>query len=214
MNIKILTVDDHALFRRCMVEYLDAVEDLTVVGEVASPEKGFELVQDLNPDLILVDLDLGGKDGMDLAERILKKTPKAAVVILTASTDDDQIARAMKIGAKAYLSKDIAPDEMVKELRKINQGEMSYPLNFLLQQAKNNVSREKKENNQPGDLTTREIEVLQWVTDGKTDKVIAEKLSISEHTIKNHMKSIRKKLGASNRLQASHKAIDMGLVKR
>lgn len=214
MNIKILTVDDHALFRRCMVEYLDAVEDLTVVGEVASPEKGFELVQDLNPDLILVDLDLGGKDGMDLAERILKKTPKAAVVILTASTDDAQIARAMKIGAKAYLSKDIAPDEMVKELRKINQGEMSYPLNFLLQQAKNNVSREKKENNQPGDLTTREIEVLQWVTDGKTDKVIAEKLSISEHTIKNHMKSIRKKLGASNRLQASHKAIDMGLVKR
>ncbi len=214
MTIKILTVDDHALFRRCMVEYLDAVEDLTVVGEVASPEKGYELVQKVNPDLILVDLDLGGKDGMNLVEKILDNNPDALVVILTASTEEEQMIRAMKLGAKAFLNKEIAPDEMVIELRKIMQGEMSYPLNFLLQQAKNNVSRDKKENNQPGDLTTREIEVLQWVTDGKTDKVIAEKLSISEHTIKNHMKSIRKKLGVSNRLQASHKAIDMGIIKR
>ena len=214
MTIKIITIDDHALFRRCMVDYLNAVEDLIVVGEAASPEQGYELAQKSNPNIILIDLDLGGRDGMDLAEQILKKDPKALVVILSAYKEEDQIARAMQIGAKGYLSKDIAPDEMIKELRKINNGEMIYPLNFLLQQAKSNVSSEEKKTSQPGELTPREIEVLQCVSDGKTDKIIATNLSVSEHTIKNHMKNIRKKLGTSNRMLASLKAIDLGIVKR
>jgi two-component system nitrate/nitrite response regulator NarL len=214
MTIKIITIDDHALFRRCMVDYLNAVEDLTVVAEAASPEQGYELVQKSKVDIILIDLDLGGRSGMDLAEQILKNNAKALVVILSAYKEEDQIVRAMQIGAKGYLSKDIAPDEMIKELRKINRGEMSYPLNFLLAQAKNNVVSKGKKTSQPGALTSREIEVLQWVSDGNTDKVIAAQLSISEHTIKNHMKSIRKKLGTSNRMLASLKAIDLGIVKR
>lgn len=214
MAITILTIDDHALFRRCMVDYLDAVDDLTVVGEAASPEQGYELVQQSKPDIILVDLDLGGRDGMNLAERILNKDPAAMVVILTAYKEEDQIVRAMQIGAKGYLSKDIAPDEMVKELRKIKRGEMIYPQKFLLKQAKINVTGVGKKTSQAGELTPREIEVLQWVSDGKTDREIAVKLSISEHTVKNHMKSVRKKLGISNRVQASLKGIDMGIIKR
>lgn len=214
MAIKILTIDDHALFRSCMVDYLNAVDDLTVVGQAASPEQGYELALKSKPDIILVDLDLGGRDGMNLAERILRKMPETFVVILTAYKEEDQIARAMQIGARGYLSKDIAPDEMVSELRKIQRGEMIYPQRFLINQARINVSRGNKKTNLPGDLTPREVEVLQWVSDGKTDKEIAVKLSISEHTIKNHMKSVRRKLGTSNRIQASLKAIDQGIIKR
>jgi len=214
VTIKILTIDDHALFRRCMVDYLNAVEDLTVVGEAAAPEQGYELVQESKPDIILVDLDLGGRDGMNLAERILNKTPEAMVVILTAYKEEDQISRAMQIGARGYLSKDIAPDDMVKELRRIKNGEMIYPQSFLLKQAKCNVTGGAKKASLAGELTPREVEVLQWVSDGKTDKDIGVILSISEHTIKNHMKSIRKKLGVNNRIQASIKAIDLGVLKR
>lgn len=214
MTIKIITIDDHALFRHCMVDYLNAVDDLTVVGDTASPIQGYELVQTKDADITLVDLDLGGRDGMKLAEQILKFNPKAKVVILSAHKGDEQMARAMQIGAKGYLNKDISPDEMIKELRKIHRGEMIYPLKFLLEQAKNNVEDDSKKSNQPSDLTRREIEVLEWASGGDTDKIIALKLSISEHTIKNHMKNIRRKLGTSNRILASLKAMDLGIVKR
>ncbi len=214
MGIKILTIDDHALFRRCMVDYLDAIDDIEVIGEAASPEQGYDLALEKNPDIILLDLDLGGRSGMNLAERILRKKPDAVIVILSAYKEDDQIARAMQIGARGYLVKDIAPDEMVAELRKIVHGEMIYPHHFLLNQARSNVTGKAGRSGLPGDITPREREVLQWVSEGKTDKEIAAKLSVSEHTIKNHMKSIRKKLGASNRVQASLKAIDLGIVER
>ena len=214
MGIKILTIDDHALFRRCMVDYLNAIDDIEVIGEAASPEQGYDLALEKNPDIILLDLDLGGRSGMNLAERILKKNPDAMVVILSAYKEEDQIARAMQIGARGYLVKDIAPDEMVTELRKIMDGEMIYPQNFLLNQARSNVTGKASRPGLPGDITPREREVLQWVSEGRTDKEIATLLSVSEHTIKNHMKSIRKKLGSSNRIQASMKAIDLGIIER
>lgn len=214
MNITILSIDDHALFRRCMVDYLDALDDFTVIGEAASPEQGYELALSLKPEIILVDLDLGGRDGMNLAERILNKNSKSIVVILTACTEEKQMVRAMQIGAKAYLSKDIAPDEMVTKLRKIQRGEMVYPVDFLLKQTKNSISSGLKKNRREDDLTPRETEVLQWASDGKTDKAIAHLLSVSEHTIKNHMKNIRKKLDTNNRMQASIKAMELGIIKR
>lgn len=214
MGIKILTIDDHALFRRCMVDYLNAIDDIEVVGEAASPEQGYDLVLGKNPDIILLDLDLGGRSGMNLAERILKKKPDAKVVILSAYKEEDQIARAMQIGARGYLVKDIAPDEMVAELRKIMAGEMVYPHHFLLNQARSNVTGKAGRAAIPGDITPREKEVLQWVSEGRTDKEIATQLSVSEHTVKNHMKSIRKKLDASNRILASLKAIDLGIIER
>lgn len=215
MVIKVLTIDDHALFRCCMVDYLDAIDGISVVGEAASPEQGLTMALELDVDVILVDLDLGGRDGMKLAEKILTHKPETTVVILTACKEEDQMARALQIGAKAYLQKDIAPDDLVHEIRKIVQGKVIYPQTFLLNQARNNLSRGGDAgSSMQTQLTPREREVLQCMSEGLTDKGIARDLSVSDHTIKNHMKSIRKKLGASNRVQASKKGIALGIVKR
>lgn len=213
MEISVLTVDDHALFRHCMVDYLDSQDDITVAGQASSPEQGFTMAMELEPDITLVDLDLGGRDGMQLAEKIINQLPSATVVILTAYKEEDQMARALQIGAKGYLTKDIAPDEMVNQLRKIMRKQVIYPQNFLLNRARSSLAGDSGSGSSSS-LTPRELEVLHNVSDGKTDKEIARILSISEHTIKNHMKSIRKKLGASNRIQASLKGIDLGIIKR
>ncbi len=213
--MRVLTVDDHALFRRCMVDFLSAQADIEVVAEASSPQQGEILACELRPDVALVDLDLGGHNGMELAEKIIGCCTDCAVVILTAYQDQEQMLRAVRIGARGYLSKDIAPNELVQQLRKVMQGDMLYPQDFLFTQLKSNLHKNvKKTDTLDRSLTPREVEVLQLVTDGLTDKEAAVKLEVSEHTIKNHMKSVRRKLDASNRVQATLTGIKLGIVKK
>lgn len=208
--MRILTIDDHALFRRCMSDYLNDIEDLEVVGEASSGEAGLDLVDTLKPDIALVDYDLGGRDGIALTEQIMERCPQCLVVILTGSEDENQMRRALSLGAKGYILKDIEPGNLVTKLRQIVAGEMVFPQSFLINQAKNSVRPPQDEET----LTPREIEVLQLVTNGLIDRSIASQLEISENTVRNHMKSVRRKLGVTNRLQATLIGLQTGIVKK
>lgn len=194
-----------------MVDFLGAQEDIDVVGETASPQQGRSLATELQPDIALVDLDLGGQDGMILAEEIIVSCPDCSVVILSAYYHHEQMLRALSVGACGYLSKDIIPEKLMEELRRVVQGEMLYPKEFLIKQLKKNI---RKTTRSLQTLTPREIEVLQLVTDGMKDKEAAIKLNVSEYTIKNHMKSVRKKLNVSNRVQATLTGIKLGIVSK
>ena len=208
--MRVLTIDDHALFRRCMSDYLNDIEDLEVVGEASSGEAGLDLVDTLKPDIALVDYDLGGHDGIALTEQIMERCPQCLVVILTGSEDENQMRRALSFGARGYILKDIEPGKLVTKLRHIAAGEMEFPQSFLINQAKNSVRPPQDEET----LTPREIEVLQLVTDGLIDRSIASQLEISENTVRNHMKSVRRKLGVTNRLQATLIGLKKGVVQK
>lgn len=213
-KIRVLAIDDHALFRSCMVGFLDSDTDIEVVGEASSSQQGRIMACELQPDIALVDLDLGGHDGMEVAKEIVSCCPDCAVIILTAYQDQEQMLRALRIGARGYLLKDIAPDDLLKELHRVVRGEMLFPKDFAITQLRNNLQANGSADSRPDKLLTpRELEVLQLVADGLTDKEVAKKLSISEHTIKNHMKAVRRKLGTSNRVQAILSGIKMGIVK-
>lgn len=207
--MRILTIDDHALFRRCMSDYLNDTEDLEVVGEASSGEVGLDLAEKLQPDIALVDYDLGGQDGIALTEKIMARCPDCSVVILTGSEDENQMRRALSLGAKGYILKDIEPDKLVTRLQEIAAGEIAFPQSFLINQARNSVLPQKE-----GALTPREIEVLQLVTDGHTDRSIGNQLEVSENTVRNHMKSVRRKLGVTNRVQATLAGLGKGVVRK
>lgn len=208
--MRVVTIDDHALFRRCMSDYLNDIEDMEVVGEASSGEAGLDLVDTLQPDIALVDYDLGGHDGIALTQQIMERCPSCSVVILTGSEDENQMRRALGLGAKGYILKDIEPDKLVTKLRRISAGEMAFPQSFLINQAKNSVRPPQDEET----LTPREIEVLQLVTDGLIDRSVASQLEISENTVRNHMKSVRRKLGVTNRLQATLIGLKKGIVQK
>lgn len=199
-----------------MVDFLNEADDIEVVGEAATPQQGLALAESLQPDAALVDYDLGGHDGIALAEEISIKCPDCAVVILTAFEDESQMLRAIGFGAKGYLIKDIEPEQLVTQLRRIQRGDMIYPGNFLVNQVRSTLGKKdiRKSVDLANTLTPREKEVLQHVTDGLTDREVGNRLAVSENTIKNHMKSVRKKLGVNNRVQATLTGLRLGIVKK
>jgi len=212
----VFVVDDHVLFRRCLVDFLTAQEDITEVREAAFPQPALAAVREHTPDIALVDIDLGGQDGLSLASDILDLCPECLVVMLTASQSEEQMRRALRIGAVGYVVKDTEPDSLMVVLRQVMKGEIAFPRAFLIDHLRNTVySRGAPDTAAPFEhtLTERELQVLQLVTNGMRDKQVAAQLSVSENTVKNHMKSIRAKLGASNRVQATLMGIQLGVVR-
>jgi len=211
--MRILTVDDHMLFRRCMVDFLEAHEGIEVVGEAASPDRALDLMRTVAPDLALVDIDLGGQDGVVLAETMVQRWPSCTVVLLTACEDEAQMLRAMNAGVSGYLVKDIHPEHLVAALQLVMDGDTVFSKAFMEKHVR---GRTRPTGALAGEaktkLSEREVEVLRLVSDGLMDKQVADRLGISESTIKNHMRSIRRKLGASNRVQASLIAVQTGLI--
>lgn len=211
--MRVVVIDDHVLFRRFVVDFLLSQDDIIVIGEASSPKAALIMCQEFRPDVALVDIDLGGQDGLNLADEILQNCPDCAVIMLTASQGEAQMRRAVKIGASGYLVKDVEPDSLVSALHCVMEGETVFPRSFLMNQVRHNVQDSGKGGaNNDTPLTARELEVLQLVADALTDKEVAEQLSLSENTIKNHMKSVRRKLNAANRVEATMKGVQMGLI--
>jgi len=227
-GVRILAIDDHMLFRRCLADYLSSQEGVSVVGEAASPERALELAEKLRPDMALVDIDLGGDDGLQLAQTLIERYDDCAVIILTASEEEAQMRRAMEIGASGYLVKDVRPENLVAALRLVDDGESVFARSFLDRQLRGQTRQSAapllgigQDSEKPapeptagsrGRLSQREVEVLELVSNGLVDKQVADRLGISESTVKNHMRSIRRKLGASNRVQASLIGMRSGLI--
>jgi len=209
--MRVLAIDDHALFRRWVAGYLREQEDVAEVWEAGDLDTALAILREYVPDVVLVDIDLGGRDGLESIAPIRALHPGCTVVVLTAATNERDMLRALQFGADGYLVKDIEPGDLIDALRGALRGQAIFQPAFLMRQLRTQL--------QPGvpqappvRLTERERDVLRLVTDGLMDKQVAERLHVSENTVKNHMKNIRRKLGAANRAQASCIGLRMGLL--
>jgi DNA-binding NarL/FixJ family response regulator len=213
-RIRVMLVDDHALMRKGVGSLLAACPDIEVVGEADNGAEAVARVADLMPDLILMDIQMPVMDGIEATRRIKAEHPYLKVVMLTVSEEDRSLFDAIKAGAQGYLLKRMEPDEFLALVRGISRGEA--PISrAMASKILGEFSRRMKEP-QPEDpaakLTPREHEVLQLLTQGNTNKEIANTLGVSENTVKNHLKNILAKLHLQNRVQAAAFALREGIV--
>ena len=212
--ITILIVDDHEVVRKGVRSYLETLPEFRVVGETGSGEEGIELVTELIPDIVLLDLIMPGMDGVETTRHIKKISPRTQVVVLTSYHEDVHIFPALKAGAISYILKDMKMEKLVDALHRSVQGEVTlHPR--VAARVLQNIRGEYNED-QPlfTDLTERELDVLKLIANGMTNSQIAEKLVISENTVKGHVSNILSKLHVADRTQVAVYAWQRGLVQR
>ena len=213
--IRVLLVDDHVLFRKGLASLIDPLEDMEVVGEAGDGREALERARELMPDLILMDIQMPGWDGLKATRLIKEEMPYVKIVMLTISDDDTDLFEAIKSGAEGYLLKNIVPEELFEMLRGVYRGEA--PISGLtaariLDEFARLAQKESWVPSSGESLTPREKEVLQLVSRGATNKEIASRLFIAENTVKNHLRNILAKLHLQNRVQAAAYALREGLI--
>ena len=211
----VLVADDHALFRKGLVNLLRDRE-LCVVGEASDGRTAIELALHAVPDIVLMDVNMPGCSGIEATRIIHERLPETRILMLTVSEDAEDLFEAIKAGAMGYALKTIDPDELVDAIGRVMAGEAVIPqrlaAKFLSEFATMANSRTMPSERRSNVLTDREQEVLQQLSTGASNKEIANALSISEHTVKIHLKNILKKLHLSNRTQAAIYAQRQGLI--
>lgn len=218
--INILIISPQVLFRRGIEYSLSGTDDLAVIGS-ADFSNGVEFsVDDMPPEVILLDIDGPTENGLELAFKMKQRLPNIGVIMFTSNPNDNQLFQALKAQAVAYLSKDVAADEMINTIRRVANGE--YPINEFLQsrprvaeqvlQQFQELSAKAEDEALMSPLTPREIEILEYVARGFLNKQIAAELDISEQTIKNHVTSILRKLNANARTEAVVIALKQGYI--
>jgi DNA-binding NarL/FixJ family response regulator len=221
-RVKILIVDDHALFRVGMRQILEREPDLEVVAEADDARTALDAAFATNPDVILMDLSLPAPGGIETTQRVKRELPAAAIVVLSTEEDEDALFEAIKAGAAAFILKDIAPEDLVMIIRRVVAGE--YLINdkvFSKPAVASRVLKEFRELAVYGQeaapifapLSPREVEILDNIAQGMTNKQVAYALSISEQTVKNHMSSILRKLAVNDRTQAVVYAMRQGWIR-
>jgi two-component system response regulator DegU len=213
VTIRLMLVDDHRMLRQGLRRSLEE-EGFYVVGEASDGDEAVRLVPAAKPDVILMDVSMPDMDGIEATRRILQTDPDKRVVMLTMHADKDLIDAAIKAGAVGYLTKDCSTDEVIDAVRMAANGETA----LSPQLAKTMLSEvrkidEKAAREEDRLVTKREEEVLQLIADGCSTPEVAQKLYISQKTVKNHLASIYEKLNARDRTQAVLLAVRMGIVK-
>ncbi|MBN1316601.1 MAG: response regulator transcription factor [Anaerolineales bacterium] len=203
--ITILVVDDHLVVRQGLRTFLDLHEDMRVVGEASNGIEAVELANQLAPDIILMDLVMPGMDGIEATRRICRQCPNTKVIALTSFLEDDHIFPALEAGVSGYLMKNLTPPELARAIRTVHEGKSELHPDA----AKKVIDGYKKQQNKPNleDLTQREMQVLELIAQGLSNREIAEKLLISQRTVKVHVSNILGKLNLSDRTQAAIYAI-------
>ena len=212
-RIRILLADDHALFRGGVASLLAAGGDFEVLGEAADGRQAVEMARALMPDVILMDISMPVMDGLEATRRIKAEMPSVKIVILTVSDGERSLFEAVKSGAQGYLLKNIEPKALYGTLRGVVRGEapVSRAMAARLLEEFTRQARQASPAAPAPELTAREKEVLEQVTRGKSNKEIAQALSIAENTVKNHLKNILEKLHLENRVQAATFAMRQGM---
>jgi DNA-binding NarL/FixJ family response regulator len=208
--IRVLVVDDSAHAREAICEILAMDQSFEIIGVVDNGEKAIEFTGQWLPDLILMDISMPGMDGLEATQRIKLLFPYVKIVMITVSDDMIHLLEALKRGAQGYLLKNIAPSTWLEYLHSIVNEEAPLSRELAFQILKDVTITAKKESQVH--LTSREQDILYGVAAGWTNKETAEKYSISEHTVKNHLKNILQKLQVQNRVQLTRYALEMGLV--
>ncbi len=212
MTIRLLLADDHKMLRealrRAMTEH-----GLDVVGEAADGEEAVHLAAELEPDIILMDVTMPILDGVEACRQVRERRPETRVVMLTMHADQEVLASAVRAGASGYLVKDCSMEEIVQAVRMAANGDtvLSPKLAASMLEEVRNLDREQPPEERV--VTAREEEVLQLIADGCSTPEVAERLFISQKTVKNHLASIYQKLDARDRTQAVLAAVRMGIVR-
>lgn len=213
---RVLLADDHALFREGLAGIIASQPDMDVVGEAGDGLEAIVKAGELKPDLILMDIQMPGVDGLEATREILKSSPSTAIVILTVREEPEKLFQAIKNGARGYLLKSMSSREMIAMLRGVAEGEAPIApavAVYMLEEFRR-LTRlvPEEEDEESCQLTEREQTVLGLAASGMRDKEIAVELSISLHTVKTHMRNILAKLQVSNRRQAARAARRKGLI--
>jgi DNA-binding NarL/FixJ family response regulator len=211
--LRLLLVDDHALFREGLTSLLSYQDDFTVVGEAEDAESALTQARVLKPDIVLMDVELPGEDGVIATQRLKLEMPAVTVVMLTVRDDSQTLFEAIKAGAQGYLVKNVRSRELLEQLRRLARGEAAISRRMAAR-----ILEEVRGQTEPlgpeEELTAREREVLELVAARLSNAEIAERLMVSEHTVKNHMKSILSKLHLRNRHQAAAYGLARGWLPR
>jgi DNA-binding NarL/FixJ family response regulator len=191
-----------------------AAPDVEIVGESATAEAALLLAPQLRPDVLLVDIDLPGMDGVSLVRELAPRLPETRIVMLTVSSSDRHLVDAMRNGACGYLTKDLSPEALLRAVRSACDGELAMPRRMAARLVHRLVetSRRATDADDPalGTLTTRELEVLRLLVEGLTDREIAGSLTVSPRTVETHVSSVLHKLGARNRAEAARQYHEPG----
>jgi NarL family two-component system response regulator LiaR len=212
--ISLLLVDDHEVVRKGVRAYLDTLAEFQVVGEAGSGDETIGLVSDLIPDVVLLDLIMPGMDGVETIRKIKDISPRTQVVVLTSFHEDVHIFPALKAGAISYILKDMKMEKLVDAIHRAVQGEVTLHPRVAARVLQN--LRGESEEAEPlfTELTERELDVLKLIANGLSNSQIAEKLVISENTVKGHVSNILSKLHVADRTQVAVYAWQRGIVHR
>lgn len=200
---RILVIDDHPLFRKGVKQLIEMAPHLEVVGEASNGETGVELARSLEPDLVLIDLNMAGLDGIEVLQRIRDSGMDCKLIMLTVSDSADDLLAAIRSGADGYLLKDMEPEDLLAAIDQALTGRtvIGERLSGLLARAIREEAAAKQRDSAV--LTDREHEILQCLAEGLSNKLIARRLDITDATVKVHVKNLLKKLGFRSRLEAA-----------
>ena len=211
MTIKVAIADDHSLVRQGLRRYLDTADDIEVVGEASTGQEAIALVESANPDVILLDIRMPEMDGLEAARRIRERFASVGVIMLTAYDDRQFVVEAVRAGARGYVLKARDAEHLIQTVRLVAGGNMVIDPQLVVALAEE-LSQVKERDRKAETLTAREVEVLQLLAFGHTNRDIAEKLFISPDTVKTHLEHIFEKLGASDRTAAVAEALRRRLI--
>jgi DNA-binding NarL/FixJ family response regulator len=211
-RIRVLVVDDHALLRRGLQSMLSSYPDIEVVGEAANGPEAVQAVNELLPDIVLLDIRMPGIDGTEVAHQLQHYAPQTRIIILSAYAHEEHILEAIRAGAYAYVLKQSADQDLAETIRLVSRGERRWPAGLmdrvitqLQEQAQANLRHELG-------LTEEDLLILRHLVQGSTNKAIGQDLHCSERTAKRMVQRVATKLGAPNRMRAAAEAIRRGLA--
>src|SRR5262245_15235560 len=213
--LRIMLADNHVLFHKEIASLLNAHQDMEVIGEAGDGIEAVDMARRTIPDIILMDVNMPNRNGLEAVKIIKREMPHIQIVMLTVSDNDDDLFTAIKNGARGYLLKNLEPQQLYKMLDGLRQGEAAISgvmASKILQEFRQPEQSHRDQTEAVDELTSREIEVLDQVVTGATNKEIADALHITENTVKIHLRNILEKLQVQNRIQAAVRAVREGLV--
>ncbi|MGZ4185424.1 MAG: response regulator [Solirubrobacteraceae bacterium] len=210
--IRVLLVDDHAVVREGLRNFLALQDGLEIVGEASDGNEAIEQAQRLEPDVILMDLVMPGLDGIGAMRQLRVRSPASRVIVLTSFLEDERVLPAIQAGAAGYLLKNVEPAELARAIRAAHAGEAIIDPTAAARLVHAIADDARPRVEEPERLTRRERDVLELIARGRSNKRIALELGISEKTVKTHVGHLLAKLGVSDRTQAALMAVEEGLV--
>jgi DNA-binding NarL/FixJ family response regulator len=208
--IRVLLADDHRMFRQGLRELLERKTTFEVVGEAANGREVLERAAELRPDIVLLDIQMPGMDGVAVARQLAQAIPETKIIMLTMYRQDQHLFEAIRAGARAYLLKDADAEELVDVIERVHRGEAALDPTVTLRVF--DEFRRMSAEQEVDQLTEREREILQLLAEGHDNRTIGQRLHLSEKTVGNRLSEIFQKLGVTNRTQAALVAVQRGLI--